>query len=499
MILPGPPGLLPWRPDAVVDLRTHAGAALVRGAWRYRDADLVTVESPSAGPDLGASGPPVRTLDVAPHAEGADVDDAGWEVLDPPDVEARRGRGRVCFAWYRIAVTLPERVGAFPVAGSTVVFEVVVDDYAEVWVDGALPRALGQAGGGVVAGFNVPNRVVVARDARPGQRIQLAVFAMNGPVSASPGNFLWLRTATLDLYTAARARRARPVPAAPVRADGAVVPHGAVLEQVAGGFDGVTGLVAAPGGGLLLSSPGADAVLRWTPDGEVGVFRARSGSAGLAVDADGRLTICEPAAGRVVRIEPHGNLTVLAEGLDHPRHLAYAPDGALYVTAGGLHRVAPAGPPPPRPLATSWQPAGPAAPATLVAGAPPDPGGLAVDPPGGLLYLVDGPTVLRTRAPALAAGADQGGAVGEGPARADPVGAAGGLEPCWREDGPVGALLTGPGGSVLVGVPGGVRVRSADGADLAQVTTPEPPTALAWDGGGVLFIGTEAGLYRLGT
>ena len=40
----------------------------------------------------------------------------------------------------------------------------------------------------------------MTRDARPGQRFQIAVFAMNGPVSTSPNNFIWIRSATLDFY-----------------------------------------------------------------------------------------------------------------------------------------------------------------------------------------------------------------------------------------------------------------------------------------------------------
>ena len=31
----------------------------------------------------------------------------------------------------------------------------VLDDYAEIWVDGKLPAVLGQSGGGVVRGFNL--------------------------------------------------------------------------------------------------------------------------------------------------------------------------------------------------------------------------------------------------------------------------------------------------------------------------------------------------------
>lgn len=36
--MPGPPELLPGRPDAIIDLQTEAGASLVGAAWRYADA-----------------------------------------------------------------------------------------------------------------------------------------------------------------------------------------------------------------------------------------------------------------------------------------------------------------------------------------------------------------------------------------------------------------------------------------------------------------------------
>ena len=113
----------------------------------------------------------------------------------------------MCFNWYRTRVTIPERIGDLDPTGATVVFEVAIDDYAEVWVDGALPVALGDTGGQVVGGFNAPNRVVLTRDARPGDSFQIAVFGINGPISASPHNYIWMRTATLDFYPRERARR----------------------------------------------------------------------------------------------------------------------------------------------------------------------------------------------------------------------------------------------------------------------------------------------------
>ena len=50
------------RPDAIVDLATDEGAALVGGQWRYRDARIIEVEHRSPGPDLRASGPPNRDV-----------------------------------------------------------------------------------------------------------------------------------------------------------------------------------------------------------------------------------------------------------------------------------------------------------------------------------------------------------------------------------------------------------------------------------------------------
>jgi gluconolactonase len=151
-------------------------------------------------------------------------------VLGPTSLEARRGTGRISFNWYRIAVTVPKRVAAFDPSGATLVFEIVLDDYAEVWVDGQLPRPLGQSGGALIAGFNAPNRVVLGRDVRPGQRFQIAVFGSNGPLSDPPANYIWIRSASLQFY--------RPAPLAAggevVRLDpalDAIVPAGARIEK----------------------------------------------------------------------------------------------------------------------------------------------------------------------------------------------------------------------------------------------------------------------------
>ena len=211
--VPGPPELLPGGPDAIIDLRTDEGAALAGAEWRYADASIHEAVFNEVGPDLAPSGAPSRTLQILPHAVGVDYDDGGWRVLQPAELELRLGRGRVSFNWYRTTVSIPARVGDLDPTGATVVFEIVIDDYAEVWVNGELPHTLGDAAGPVVAGFNTPNRVILTRDARPGDTFTIAVFGINGPISTDPRNFIWVRTATLDFYAASRA--ASPTSALP--------------------------------------------------------------------------------------------------------------------------------------------------------------------------------------------------------------------------------------------------------------------------------------------
>src|SRR5262245_24724832 len=266
--LPGPPELLAGRPDAIVDLQTAAGATLVDGEWRYTDCTVEEIDFVSVGaPDdpLGPGGPPNRTYDVQPHAESVDFDDSEWRLLAPEETTQRLANGRVCFNWYRIRITVPEEVGEFDPTGATVVFETVVDDYAEVWVDGGLPVALGDAGGHVVGGFNSPNRVVLTRDAQPGQTFQIAVFGVNGPISASPRNYIWMRTATLDFYGPDRAVAAWPAELEVERVDApldALVPVDAALERIAGGFEFTEGPVWSRDGSLLFSSPNTNSIYR---------------------------------------------------------------------------------------------------------------------------------------------------------------------------------------------------------------------------------------------
>lgn len=346
------------RPDAIVDLKSDDGIALVKGQWRYSNAKVIDVDHHNPGADLGPSGPPNQTQDIDLHAGASDFNDSKWEALQPAQLEERRSTGRLCFNWYRTSITIPDKVGSFDPTGSTVVFEIAIDDYAEVWVDGKLPLVLGQPGGQLIKGFNAPNRIVLTRNAQPGQRIQLAVFGINGPLSNPPGNFIWVRSATLDFYKSHHIGPTQFVKTEIVKVDpslDAIVAPDAKLEKLAGGFLFTEGPVWVPAkdsvpGYLLFSDPNANTIYRWSADGQVSVFRTKSGYAGfnvgeyhqpgsngLTLDKQGRLTINQHGNRRVIRVEPRGNITVLADHYDSkrlnsPNDLVYRSDGALYFT-----------------------------------------------------------------------------------------------------------------------------------------------------------------------
>ena len=77
---------------------------------------------------------------------------------------------------------------------------VTVDDYAEVWVNGQMPRRVGIPSPATIQGFNMPNRVVLADTVKPGDKFQIAVFGVNGPISVSPENFIFVRKAQVEFY-----------------------------------------------------------------------------------------------------------------------------------------------------------------------------------------------------------------------------------------------------------------------------------------------------------
>ena len=74
-----------------------------------------------------------------------------------------------------------------------------LDDYAEVWINGQMPRRSGYPSPATIQGLNMPNRVVLGTEVKAGDRFQLAVFAINGPMS-DPFGSIWFRQAMVEFY-----------------------------------------------------------------------------------------------------------------------------------------------------------------------------------------------------------------------------------------------------------------------------------------------------------
>jgi gluconolactonase len=195
LLIPQPP-LAPLIPPAhVVDLMTVEGSAAFGARWTAKEAKLV--ECPALSDAMAEF---KATYDVDPHAELLGFDDSAWPEVAPTELGAKRGGGMVSFFWFRTTLTIPATAMGFAAAGARTVLTVNVDDYAEVWVNGEMPRAAGRPSPATIQGFNMPNRLVLRDTVEAGERFEVAVFAINGPISAAPANFLWFREAKVEFY-----------------------------------------------------------------------------------------------------------------------------------------------------------------------------------------------------------------------------------------------------------------------------------------------------------
>ena len=498
------------RPDATIDLRTREGVQLIKGDWRYSDVQILEVDSKGPGPDLKPSGAPVKTYDYSPHAGIAGFDDSKWVVLDPATLDARRGNGKVSFNWYRLRVTLPQTVAAFSVAGSTVSFEIVIDDYAEIWVNGKLTTVLGQSGGSVVKGWNAPNKVILTRNAQPGEQFEIAVFGYNGPVSRAPENFIWVKSATLDFYKPGHGSGVQPVETKIIRKDPALDTHHLRptrrLKNLPADSSSPKALYGCSEGDyLLFSDPNNNLIYRWSEDDGVSIYRTHSGysgtdigeygqpgSNGLTLDAQGRVTINEHGNRRVTRLEKNGQLTVLAdryEGkrLNSPNDLVYRSDGALYFTDPpfGLPKFFDD---PRKELPFSGVYCLIHGELKLVSTDLTGPNGLAFSPDEKYLYVDDWDDKKKV---ILRYEVQPDGSLTNKSTFLDATSEPG--EDAW--DG----LKVDRLGNVYASGPGGLWIVSPEGKHLGTIVGPEHPHNLAWGGEDrkTLYLAAQTGLYRV--
>lgn len=190
--LPVMPPSLP--PAHVVNLMTNEGSAAFGAQWRVTDVKIVEVPAAINKERYKT------TYQIEPRAMATEFDDSKWEQVEAKDLGVRRSAGLTAFMWFRALITMPAKLSGVDLSKpAQAVFNVLVDDYGEVWVNGEMPRRSGYPSPATIQGLNMPNRVVLGTQVKAGDKFQVAVFAANGPLSA-PNGSVWFRQAMVEFY-----------------------------------------------------------------------------------------------------------------------------------------------------------------------------------------------------------------------------------------------------------------------------------------------------------
>jgi gluconolactonase len=288
-----------------------------------------------------------------------------------------------------------------------------------------------------------------------------------------------------------------------------LVAPGTRIEKLHGGFRFIEGPVWIRNGSyLLFSDLQANAIMKWSPDGNLSIFRkpifsgnypdgVQIGSNGLTLDRQGRLIAAEHGNRRVSRIEKDGTITVLAdryEGkrLNSPNDLVCKSNGDIYFTdPPGLYRTYPPGPDAPKPeldFNGVYRITAPGK-VQLLTKDVPYPNGLAFSPDEKKLYI----SSTRPDKFWMVYDVEPDGTIDDGRKFFDATKMSGNGVP----DGMKVDRL----GNIYATGPSGIMVFTPQGKLLGTIHLPEIPANLAWGGadGKSLYITARTGLYRIHT
>jgi hypothetical protein len=164
---------------------------------RWKNMDVKIIEAPPM-PNAGEAWK--SSYDITPKAGDANFDDSSWPTIEPKGLLERRGGGHLFMTWFRTNLTVPAKIGEFDTNGATAVLTFTIDDYAEAWVNGQMPRRVGRPSPATIQGFNMPNRVVLAEQVKAGDKFQIAILGINGPISLAPPNPVFFREAKIEFF-----------------------------------------------------------------------------------------------------------------------------------------------------------------------------------------------------------------------------------------------------------------------------------------------------------
>ena len=284
------------------------------------------------------------------------------------------------------------------------------------------------------------------------------------------------------------------------------MPPNPKIYKLAEGFIFTEGPIwVRDGGYLLFSDPNNNTIYKYTPDGQLSVFREKSGyrgadiaeygqpgSNGLTLDREGRLTIDEHGNHRVSRLEKNGALTVLADRyqgkrLNSPNDLVYRSDGTLYFTDPpfGLPKFHDD---PRRELPFTGVFSLSNGMLRLLSTDLTGPNGIAFSPDEKYLYVtnwdVKKKVVMRYEA-------NTDGTLSNGTVFFDMTSAPG--------EEALDGLKVDQQGNLYVSGPGGLWIISPEGTHLGTIKGPKLPHNMAWgdEDGKTLYLTAESALYRI--
>lgn len=508
------------KPQAIADLKTTDGALLVNAKWFVQPAHIHDKDFNLPGPQKGGgdalslypTGIAIKTHILHPQIGAADFD-AGFTEIKPTELENRQGTGLLSFVWYKVELTIPASIGKLNTTGTTAVFEITVDDYSEIWVNGKQMQGFGQSGNGVIAGYNTRNRVILTENAKAGEKFSVAILGINGTVGKLPDNYIWIRNAVVDFYK----------DGLPVNKSwndigkiytideklNSIITPGTKVEKIADGFSFTEGPVWHPDGYLLFSDPNTNSIYRYNPNNHnVTVYMSHSGytgadigdyhqpgSNGLAIDKEGRLIIDQHGNRRVIRIEKKGPVTVLADQIDSkrfnsPNDVVLKSNGSIYFTD------------PPYGLPAAFNNAkkelnysgvfmikdGKVSVVSKDLGGP---NGLAFSPDEKYFYVTnwDIRDIHHTKT-LWRYEVQSDGTLKNGKVFYD--------FSFTEDDEALDGMKVDKEGNLFVSAPGGLWILSAEGKLLGKIVTPERPANMAWgDDGKTLYMTAHTSLYKI--
>jgi gluconolactonase len=305
--------------------------------------------------------------------------------------------------------------------------------------------------------------------------------------------------------------------------DQLIAPHTPV-EKLAAGLRFAEGPVWVPAGALLarhddgyllFSDIPGNAIMKWSPEGKVSIFRrpvfagsfpdgAQAGTNGLTLDLSGRLIAAEHGNRRVSRTEKDGSITVLAsrfEGkrLNSPNDLVVKQNGDIYFTdppyglrsmlGGSDPTVDPKGLAEARELDFSGVYRISHGKLVLLIRDIPNPNGLAFSPDEKKLYICNSDPNRKIW---WVYDVKRDGTLGSGRIFADLTKDGMGVPDRMKVDRKGNIFSSGPGGIVIL---------SPEAKHLGTLQFPEQPANLAWGDadGKTLYVTARTGLYRVRT